>query len=86
MKAGEKTHIVIKFLYDMGHYNIAKRIEDVLQYEEKIQQYEKMLQEKQLEIQFIRNRNDELNGQIHLMKQMMEKINGRESISLASGR
>jgi uncharacterized coiled-coil DUF342 family protein len=86
MKAGEKTNLVVKFLYDMGHNNIAKRIEESLQHEEITQRYGKKLEEKNLEIMHLRNRIDELNAQVKFMRDVMEKVNGRESFTLENSR
>ena len=68
MKAGEKTKLVIEFLQNMGHYNVANRIRDCLLYEETMQGYVKSIENKNLEIMHLKNRIDELTAQVQFMR------------------
>lgn len=86
MKAGEKTKLLIKFLYDMGHYGIANRIEESLAHEEIMQAHGKTIENKNLEIMHLRNRIDELQAQVQFMRNTMERINGRETLTLENNR
>lgn len=86
MKAGEKTKLVVEFLHQMGHYNVANRIKECLEHEEIMQGYAKTIENKNLEIMHLRNRIDELQAQVQFMRNTMERINGRETLTLENNR